>query len=842
MKRFLYISLLTAFYSCFSLFAENIQVTIADRDLEIPLEGVYLVLVGSQQEYYTDNNGQTFIKIPDDMQRAVLLASLPGYENIRLPFDPNLKTLEFQMILSGIIEGEELVVERTVPGETDEETGVSVVMSSEEMETTAQIGIVEDVMSAIKTLPGVGYAGGFDAMPSIRGGYPDELASAMDGFYVTYPYHWGGGYSIYNPNMVETAKLSHGIFSAEYGRAMSGLLEITTKNVDLPEPSFDFSVSTISTDLFIQTPIGEHSGLFLGGKVTYLDLMKFVFPEETEPIKQMPYIRDLYVKWQYKPVPNLDIQWNAFYGVDGMSVDPEMEDDGITMDMIFNYIYENMFTSMNVSWLASEKMILRGLGGYNLNKTILDFEADYSGGREYSDSFIAQFDGTSIDNDGIVNGLINGQSSYSIDALGFEGNQEMNLHQVQGKAALDYLYSEDDILTFGAEEVYLFTTQKSEMAGIMDIETSPGTYELLPLNFKMDVEGNRSLNSSVFGIWEYGNDQSLIRGEVGIRAEHFYLWNNGVNLNTVPVVNPRLNLIWTPLRETDKLESLSLSLGTGLFSNFSLSTNLAEDKYGLDDITLRPDRAFFNVIGFDALFHGGWKFQAEAYGKYYLNRLIISADIVNGEEDYYASTGGEGYTAGFDFMLQKKTSRYWDGYLTYTFIYARFKNPSSSDSDNEFLFNPQGEPMDEWYYPYYHRFHTLNLVLNIKPVKNFTFTISGSLASGAPQTEGEDITAYAAAYEGNLIERYSRSESYSDNLRDGVSMPVDLRFAWSDYFNDSKMKWEYYLGVEDIFSFLYTPSGASSFDEFTGEERADEESADFNLGIPVISFGYKLSY
>ena len=99
-----------------------------------------------------------------------------------------------------------------------------------------------------------------------------------------------------------------------------------------------------------------------------------------------------------------------------------------------------------------------------------------------------------------------------------------------------------------------------------------------------------------------------------------------------------------------------------------------------------------------------------------------------------------------------------------------------------------------------------------------------------------------AIFKGEVIERYRRSSFYSDTLRTEISCPVNLRLSWSNYYRDSKVRWEYYVGIEDIFVNLYRPRTHPSFDPYTGKEVKDSDSADFNFGSPVLSLGYKINY
>ncbi len=832
--------------STVALFAvDTVTVHVVDRDLDMPLEGVSLQLVGSESESFTGPDGAGKIPLPDGMRRCVLLASIPGYESVRKPFSRSEKTIELEMVLAGsIIQGHELVVERTKPGKSDEKTGVSVVMDAEEMETTANVGVVEDVMSSVKTLPGVGYTNNWNAQPSIRGGYPDELSCTLDSFYVTYPYHWGGGYSIFNPNMIKTAKLSHGIYSARYGRALSGLLEVTSKKPEDPAVHLSSVLSTTSFDFFLQTPVGSKAGLFLGGKLTYLESMKLIAPDQTESLKTMPYIRDLYAAFFYKPNQALELNFNGFIGTDGLAQDMTIEtgDHGIKTKIDFEYVYSNSFISSQMKWMPTDRFFIDTLIGHNINWTDMDARVEYFGSREYSQEFLDYWNSVPANGDTDSNpDLVNGESSYSIDGYYHDMEAFTNLQQTQVKTESDWLINQNHILAVGVEEVLAYTNNTQHMDGWTDVyQNGVPTFE--PYSAELDVEGNRSFNSAVFICWEFGGDQGTWQGETGLRVDHFYIWNPEENysLNTYPTTNPRLNLWWTPIRRQGRINSLTLSGGSGLFSDMPLDANLADEDFGISDFEVSPNQALFNVLGSELLLNNGWKFQLEGYYKHYLSRLVVSENILTG--DFSVTTKGKGWIGGFDLLLQKKVSRSWDGYLSYSYIYSRFFNPYLfSDHETEVTISPSGEPQGEWYFPYYHRFHNLNLVFNYHPTPRWTFTLKGSLASGTPRDKVGKVDVYAAYFNEDVIERYTRTSEYSDTLRNGVSAPIDFRIAYNWFPQQSKMEREVYLGVQDALVNLYTPKTNSTFDEITGEERTDT-SADFTIGIPIISFGFKMSY
>ncbi|MBQ9626116.1 MAG: TonB-dependent receptor plug domain-containing protein, partial [Treponema sp.] len=202
------------------LFAGEIKVYVFDKDLEIPLEGVKVSLAAKDSAgAQTDENGVAVISVPDNISSGSLEAKLVGYKNAGAAFSAADEEVRIPMSISDVIEGQELVVNRASPDGMEEKAGVSTVMSKEQMRSTANMGLMEDCMASVRTLPGVSYSGAWGTEPSIRGAEPREFSCLLDGMYTIFPWHWGGGVSIFNPAMVESVKLSNGIFSAKYGRA-----------------------------------------------------------------------------------------------------------------------------------------------------------------------------------------------------------------------------------------------------------------------------------------------------------------------------------------------------------------------------------------------------------------------------------------------------------------------------------------------------------------------------------------------------------------------------------------------------------------------------------------------
>lgn len=787
------------------IIAQEILVTVIDRDLDFPLEGVALFFSqDSQTLYYTDFDGNALIPFPSDSTAFVLNAHMPGYSEERQRVLRNQESVTVYLSISEIIEGKELVVERKAPEKTDEKSGISIVVDKRQMDTTARIGILPDIMTTIKTLPGIIYSGMWSAQPSVRGGYPEEMGTVLDGVYVLSPFHWGGSVSIFNPSMVENVKMSHGVFSSRYGRATSGLLDVATIEPKSDQIRLDASVSSITTDAFAQIPFTKNAALFIGGSLTYLDTIPLLYDalplsevKIGSVVKQMPFIRDAYSKFSFKPFDRLSIGANIFFGSEGLTIKVDSSSGSVIGDISAEWLDIQSFASLNASWLPTDKIHLRLKGAYNL----------------YRDSITISINNHSEDTEFDIENTTVGEFSIL-------GTTQL----VQGKLDSDILLNQHHIIGFGVEEVFQTLTDATSSYSL--VESRQGAEETREEESREDaIKANNTLNSAGYALWNFGNDSTLVQGELGLRGEHTFIWNKEkeFKLQTLPVVTPRFSMQWSVLENRGIINELILSLGSGLFSQVPESFAYVTSEYGFKDFDLIPNRTVFQVLGADLNWLDSWNFKLEGYYKYYINRTFGITEMTEDNKlQKTLSSSGTGHITGFDLILQKKNGIHLDGYLSYSFNYARFMNTYSTSGSTSLT--DGGDPLNRFYFPDFHRYNSVNLVLNWRPVSEIVITLNTSFATGVPKKE----------------ETEDGTKHYSDTLRTGPSYPVDLRFAYSNYFPGSKVKWDVYFGIEDIFGILNKESLVGAY-VFGDEEPSLETVANFNFGLPIVSIGGKIS-
>ncbi len=178
------------------------------------IEGTYLGAAADLEGYYFINN------IPPGDYRVIV--SAVGYnkvifENVKIKIDLTTK-LDIRLTSTAVEVQGEVVVQAERPLVQSDLTSSSVTVSSDEIKMMP----VENIHQVINLQAGV--VGGH-----FRGGRSNEVAYLVDGISVTDPFNGGLSVQIENTSIREMEVIS-GTFNAEYGQAMSGVVNIVTQD------------------------------------------------------------------------------------------------------------------------------------------------------------------------------------------------------------------------------------------------------------------------------------------------------------------------------------------------------------------------------------------------------------------------------------------------------------------------------------------------------------------------------------------------------------------------------------------------------------------------------------
>jgi outer membrane receptor for ferrienterochelin and colicin len=754
-----------------NLCSEPVTVLVLDPDLDLPLQGATVQadsVIGK-----TDAAGRVTLNLPDG-KSILLVVTYPGYATNRTSIPPQTSSVAVNLRLANVVSGPVLVVEKAKPDQTNAQPGVSQVVSKESIKNTSEVGVFEDLTASLRLLPGVGYGGNFDAQLSVRGGDPSETAAYLDSAPLLFPYHWTGVVSIFDPNFLDSAKLSDGVISARYGEVLSGLIEVTSKSPLTEQPRLTLGLSTTGFDSYLQYPISQRFGILAGGKITWMEV-PFALYGASRDFNQVPYIRDGYARAEWKPVDNLDWSTNFFYGSDGLD---QKNNNLINLNLSSypqeSYQARNWEVSSSLRWLWTEHQFFKVVASVN----------DYSETLNASDP-------------------TGGFENVNIDA------QEYAL-----SAEWDIELGGANLLIFGANDSFQSVLNNFHIF-----------YEANNVDAPIVPPRNYANTWSGYALDQFSFLSRHLEGELGLRLDGVNIFGDGFNLPTLPSLNPRVRLQFNPVTDSGSLRGLEFHAGSGLYSQiplkaFYFSSNSAD---GVVAQTMKPERSWITELGSSLSLDDGWRISVDGYYKAYWDRLYeffytdFYSDPGTGIVTLHMYNDGIGYATGAEVMLQKLKGRFWDGWLDYTFNLTRYLNPSTGGLDprNMGSFFPSDAPIGMWYYPIYQRLHTVNLVFNWKPLSWLTVTTTGTFATGTPP------------YQDNA------TSTYSDSARTPDVYVLNLKVTLHDYFHDTKVGWEFYVAVQNL---LVNLLNSGTVANETGDQ------ANFNLGYPVPSFGFKLSY
>ncbi|NUN69239.1 MAG: TonB-dependent receptor [Bacteroidetes bacterium] len=220
--------------------------TVIDAKSGEPLPGVNIILVGTSYGAVSDFEGNFLIL---NLQPGVytIRASSIGYtpvsySNIQVKSDLTTKQ-DFKLSEETVI-GDEVVITAERPLVQKDLTATTAVVGGDDIK---QLPVTE--IGQVIGLQAGNVAG------SIRGGRSGETAYWIDGVPVTDAFN-GSAVVDVNPSMVQELQVLSGAFNAEYGQAMSGIVNIVTRE---GAEKYTGSITAYAGDF-----LSNHSDIFKG--------------------------------------------------------------------------------------------------------------------------------------------------------------------------------------------------------------------------------------------------------------------------------------------------------------------------------------------------------------------------------------------------------------------------------------------------------------------------------------------------------------------------------------------------------------------------------------------------
>jgi outer membrane receptor protein involved in Fe transport len=219
--------------------------TVLDAKNNDPVIGANIVIIGTSMGAATDPDGNYYITNIPPGTYSVRISAIGynpvNYDQIKVNIDLTSR-IDIKLSETIIELGKEIVVTAERPLVQKDLTSTTAVVGGDDIK---QLPVTE--ITQIIELQ-AGNVGG-----SIRGGRKGETAYWIDGVPVTDVYN-GSSVVDVNPSMVQELQVLSGAFNAEYGQAMSGIVNIVTRE---GAEKFSGSVTAYSGDF-----LSSHGNIF----------------------------------------------------------------------------------------------------------------------------------------------------------------------------------------------------------------------------------------------------------------------------------------------------------------------------------------------------------------------------------------------------------------------------------------------------------------------------------------------------------------------------------------------------------------------------------------------------
>ncbi|MCH8838472.1 MAG: TonB-dependent receptor, partial [Candidatus Marinimicrobia bacterium] len=297
---------------------------ITDGETGMPLAGVNVVVTGTTYGTAADASGRYVImNIPAGTY--TLAASMIGYKTVTMTnvqVNVDLTTTQDYALVVAAIEGESVIVEATRPIIQQDMTASRTIQSGEEVLRMP----VDNYEGALVTIAGAVVEGG---QVHFRGGRAQEIVYLLDNTAMVDPLSGNNDTEVSTFAIQETHTMTGG-FSAEYGNAQSGVVNVITKDggdtfsgkVRLTTSGYGLSnrLADIPVDEVAENRNRMEIGLsgpvlkgILPGRLTYLLTGDFL-DTQGRFVNQEKTTSNILAKLTYRPDPRITLRLKALIG------------------------------------------------------------------------------------------------------------------------------------------------------------------------------------------------------------------------------------------------------------------------------------------------------------------------------------------------------------------------------------------------------------------------------------------------------------------------------------------------------------------------------------------------
>jgi TonB family protein len=256
----------------------SIEGVVVERGTRSPLAGAIVSVADLGIDATADDRGRFYFHgIPPGPHTLLVIAD--GHDRLERALDVTAReTVEVRLWMRP--RGGSLY-ETVVEGARDQLEVTRRTLQRQQL--TSVPGTFGDPVRVIQTLPGVARTPFGLGFLLIRGSNPDDSAVYIDGHRVPLLFHFLGGPSVLNPELLESIDLYPGGYPARFGRSHGGVVSIDSRPAKADGIHGSADVDLLDAGGYIRAPLTDDVAVAIAGRRSYVDAFLGLVIPEPEP-------------------------------------------------------------------------------------------------------------------------------------------------------------------------------------------------------------------------------------------------------------------------------------------------------------------------------------------------------------------------------------------------------------------------------------------------------------------------------------------------------------------------------------------------------------------------------
>lgn len=244
----------------------NFAGRVLERGTRDPVGGAQVMVQGL--EAVTADDGRFELPdVPEGLSPVVVMSSAHHRYEVTETFSAGKRTEVTYFVRKKVHGGYETVVK--APRERKEVAQVS--LSREEIRLIP--GTAGDAFRVVQNLPGVARAPFGIGLLIVRGGKAWDTKTYVDEAPVPQLFHFGGLFSTFNANLLESIDFQAGNFNADYGRSIGGLITAQVRTPSKKGLHGYVDVNLVDASGLIEAPWGDNWSFAVSARRSYIDVV-----------------------------------------------------------------------------------------------------------------------------------------------------------------------------------------------------------------------------------------------------------------------------------------------------------------------------------------------------------------------------------------------------------------------------------------------------------------------------------------------------------------------------------------------------------------------------------------